>query len=194
MNEPIVRRAQVVRSAEAVFHRLGYARAGMKELAEAAGMSRPALYNLYPRKHLIFAAVIASASGDMRFSDRSERTLGALRSWLSWACELWLGEEASALNDEGAAKYPQRLERFFEESELLNGLLREELARIAPWVGAASNAGEFFRLMTFCLWGLVVTAPPESDRRRLLDLQIGALLESAAQSPASDVAAVAAKH
>ena len=194
MNEPTAKRTQVLRSAEAVFHRMGYGRAGMKELAEAAGMSRPALYNLYARKHLIFAAVVAEASGEMRFADRSERTLQSLRAWLAWACELWLGEEAPALTDEGGAKYPQRLERFFDESDLFNALLREELQRIAPWLPQASNADEFFRLLTFCLWGLVVTAPAEADRRRLLELQIGALVDSAALASAGGDAAVAAKH
>ncbi|CAN5343536.1 TetR/AcrR family transcriptional regulator [soil metagenome] len=194
MNELVARRVQVLRSAEGVFFRLGYGRAGMRELAEAAGMSRPALYNLYPRKHLIFAAVIAAASEDARVEDRSERSLQSLRSWLSWACELWLGHEAAGLPDDSGAKYPQRLERFFEESDLFNTMLREALARIAPWLVDAPNSEEFFRLLAFCLWGLVVTAPSETDRKRLLDLQIGALVDSAALSSASDVAAVSAKH
>ncbi len=194
MNQPIAKRMQVLRSAEGVFFRLGYGRAGMRELAEAAGMSRPALYNLYPRKHLIFAAVIASSSSETRVEDRSERSLQSLRSWLSWACELWLGCEASGLPEDGGAKYPQRLERFFEESDIFNTLLREALARVAPWLVEAPNAGEFFRLLTFCLWGLVVTAPPESDRKRLLELQIGALVDSAALASAAAAAAVSAKH
>ena len=52
------RRAAVVEAAAEVFLRYGYARTTMAELAAAAALSRPTLYELFPGKDDLFAAVI----------------------------------------------------------------------------------------------------------------------------------------
>ena len=56
------RRDVVVRAATDVFQRYGYARTTMVDLADAAHVSRPTLYELFPSKELIFAAVIQQLS------------------------------------------------------------------------------------------------------------------------------------
>lgn len=54
------RRARVREAALTVFARYGLKRTAMADLAAAAGMSRPALYLLYPNKHAVFADVAVS--------------------------------------------------------------------------------------------------------------------------------------
>ncbi len=52
------RRTAAVEAASVVFLRYGYARTTMAELAAAAELSRPTLYELFPSKDDLFAAVI----------------------------------------------------------------------------------------------------------------------------------------
>ncbi len=52
------RRTAAVKAASVVFLRYGYARTTMGELAAAAELSRPTLYELFPGKDDLFAAVI----------------------------------------------------------------------------------------------------------------------------------------
>ena len=52
------RRAAAVEAASVVFLRYGYGRTTMAELAAAAALSRPTLYELFPGKDDLFAAVI----------------------------------------------------------------------------------------------------------------------------------------
>ena len=63
---------RILEAAYGVFFRYGYARTTMGDLASAAGLSRPALYLVYPGKAEVFAAVvewfIASTLAAMRAS------------------------------------------------------------------------------------------------------------------------------
>ena len=51
---------RVLETAEGVFTRYGYARTTMGDLARSAGLSRPALYLLFPDKEAVFAGVIGA--------------------------------------------------------------------------------------------------------------------------------------
>ncbi|MFZ4748552.1 MAG: helix-turn-helix domain-containing protein, partial [Sphingomonas sp.] len=48
--------SKVVRAAGEIFLRYGFARTTMGDVAKAAGISRPALYLLFPGKEPLFAA------------------------------------------------------------------------------------------------------------------------------------------
>ncbi|MEO1613491.1 MAG: helix-turn-helix domain-containing protein, partial [Pseudomonadota bacterium] len=50
------RRARILESAVGVFGRYGFKRCSMEDIAEAAGMSRPALYQHFKNKTEIFRA------------------------------------------------------------------------------------------------------------------------------------------
>ncbi len=65
------RRQSILSAAAGVFLRYGYSRTTMGDVAEAAKMSRPALYLLFPKKDDIFAAVV---------EDMNDRKLGELRT------------------------------------------------------------------------------------------------------------------
>ena len=55
----LARRQRVIKAGARVFLRFGFARATMGDIAEAAGMSRPALYLLFRDKEDVFEAVVA---------------------------------------------------------------------------------------------------------------------------------------
>ena len=58
------RRARVVMAAISAFSRHGYRRCAMADIAAAAGMSRPALYLLFPGKEAVFRAVAEALLAD----------------------------------------------------------------------------------------------------------------------------------
>jgi AcrR family transcriptional regulator len=81
---------KVVAAATQVFRRYGYRRATMGELAEAAGMSRPALYLVFPSKEEIFTAVMARTFSAML--DEVRRGVGRVATpmdKLTAAFEVW---------------------------------------------------------------------------------------------------------
>ena len=52
------RRHHVITAATNVFLRYGYTRTTMNDIAKAAGLTRPTLYQSYPDKEAVFRAVI----------------------------------------------------------------------------------------------------------------------------------------
>ena len=84
------RRTATVEAASAVFLRYGYARTTMAELAAAAELSRPTLYELFPGKDDLFAAVIDHLSQQtiQRYQDMLPR-LKTLRTKLHHFCADW---------------------------------------------------------------------------------------------------------
>ena len=80
----------VIAAAMQVFARYGYKRVTMADLAEAAHMSRPSLYLIFPSKEQVFTAVVARVFASMlaeirqgisRFTTAEEK--------LRFACEIW---------------------------------------------------------------------------------------------------------
>lgn len=55
------RRAQLLRAAQAVFVESGYHAAGMDEIAERAGVSKPVLYQHFPGKRELYLALLDNA-------------------------------------------------------------------------------------------------------------------------------------
>src|SRR5215207_421219 len=75
-----------------VFQRYGFARTTMADIAEAAGMSRPALYLLFPNKEEIFAAAVQSANDRNFLAIRAHlTTISGLEQQLTYACQTWIG-------------------------------------------------------------------------------------------------------
>ena len=71
MNE--AKKAKVIEAAQGIFFRYGFRRVTMGDLAQAAGISRPALYLLFCNKEEVFEATLRAFSA---------RTLGAVRAGL----------------------------------------------------------------------------------------------------------------
>ena len=84
------RKTAAVEAATVVFLRYGYARTTMAELAAAAELSRPTLYELFPGKDDLFAAVIEHLSQQTigQYRDMLPR-LKTLRTKLHHFCGDW---------------------------------------------------------------------------------------------------------
>lgn len=84
------RKTAAVEAATVVFLRYGYARTTMAELAAAAELSRPTLYELFPGKDDLFAAVIEHLSHQTirQYRDMLPR-LKTLRTKLHHFCGDW---------------------------------------------------------------------------------------------------------
>jgi AcrR family transcriptional regulator len=87
---PAKSREEVVAAATQVFARYGFRRTTMGDLAEAAGMSRPALYLVYPSKAELFSAVIARRLEEALIEIREGvARLATPREKLTFAFDVW---------------------------------------------------------------------------------------------------------
>jgi len=86
-NEKIVR---VLEAARTVFLRYGFRRVTMQDIADEAGMSRPALYLVFPNKEEVFFAAIRDLSAEMLRTIREGLPAHtSLESRLQFAFEAW---------------------------------------------------------------------------------------------------------
>lgn len=84
------RRDEVVTAATRVFLRFGYRRTTMGDIAEAAGISRPALYPVFSSKEAVFNAVLARVF-QVELDEIRERVAGARKpaEQLAAALDVW---------------------------------------------------------------------------------------------------------
>ena len=173
------RRAEIVRAAVDVFLRYGYARTTMGDIAVAAGVSRPTLYDAFPGKEDVFAAAVealdAQSYAEMRAALPRHRTLEAK---LRYVCKKWgaHGFDIIAVHPDAKDLFDLRFpavramyERF---CIFVAGLIQETAAASA----APANARELARALVFSMRGLEETALNGADMRRLIDLQVSSLL------------------
>ena len=90
MIDRAARTEQLLSAAEHVFMRFGYNRTTMGLLAEAAGMSRPAVYLIFPGKEEIFSTLVLELNGK-KISMLQEQiaSLPGLHDKLLAACLAW---------------------------------------------------------------------------------------------------------
>ncbi|MFE4667993.1 TetR/AcrR family transcriptional regulator [Streptomyces sp. NPDC056716] len=75
----MTKRDDIAGAAVAVFARHGFAHTSMDLIAQAAGVSRPALYQYFRNKHDVFAAVAECVTGRIvRAAERARDTEGPL--------------------------------------------------------------------------------------------------------------------
>jgi len=170
------RKEDVIAAATQVFLRYGYKRVTMGDLAEAAHMSRPALYLVFPSKDEIFTAVLNRAFTAMLDEIRQGLSrLSTPKEKLMFAFEIWcvrLFETIQASPDakdllessyEFATEVTKRASADFEAlvAEVLQPLVRRStglklssaqvahiLAAAAPgFKASAKNAGQLRELI-----------------------------------------------
>ncbi|MBE7209850.1 MAG: TetR/AcrR family transcriptional regulator [Gluconacetobacter diazotrophicus] len=176
---PADRRAGIVGAAVDVFLRYGYARTTMGDIAAGAGISRPTLYDAFPGKEDVFAAAVealdAQSYAEMHAALPRHRTLEAR---LRYACKKW-----GAHGFDITAVHPDARDLFdlnYPAVQAMYGRFCAFVAdMIAPAVAAsalAAGAPELARSLVFAMRGLEQTAVDGADMRRLIDLQVSALL------------------
>jgi AcrR family transcriptional regulator len=82
--------ARVLEAARTVFIRYGFRRVTMQDIADEAGISRPALYLVFPNKEEVFFAAIRDLSAEMLRTIREGLPAHmSLESRLQFAFETW---------------------------------------------------------------------------------------------------------
>lgn len=162
-------------SAMDVFTRYGYARTTMGDIAAGAGMSRPALYLLFPDKEAIFARVVA------RMDERTLREIRAalhglttLEDQLLHACVAWglHGVELAAAHPDAADLFDLRFPAVRQVYANFEALVVELIAE--PVAGSArdASAAELARTLVYGMRGLRAVATTVEEMRRLVEVQV----------------------
>ena len=87
---PSERQSAIVEAATGVFLRYGFARTTMGDIASAAGLSRPTLYQSFPDKARIFRAVIeAMVAAELRNLREGLAARDGFGVQLGFLCESW---------------------------------------------------------------------------------------------------------
>ena len=179
--EAALRRDRIVAAATAVFLRYGHARTTMGDVAEEAGISRPALYLVFPRKEDIFAAVIERLIQD-RLQQWRE-ALPRLRSLdrkLHYCCEQWAGEGYDLTKAHPDARDVFNLafvpvkEMYTALEAFLADLLRDTLAASK----LKTTPEQLAQVLIFGMRGLKDIAEDGAHMRRLIALHVDVVLAS----------------
>lgn len=168
---------RVIEAAYDVFLRYGYARTTMGDLAKAAGLSRPALYLVFPCKENIFSAVIEWASARTLHAIRaSTRPEWPLEAKLLHALELSVGQGYDLIKTHPDAEdllamhtaVPAVEASYARLAEYLAGLMNEA----AEHAGLLVTAQELARALLASMRGFKLVARDGQDLRRLMAIQV----------------------
>ena len=164
-----------------VFTRYGYARTTMADIAARAGMSRPALYLLYPDKEAIFETVIRRMD-ERKLGDIAEALapMGNLGDRLRTACLSWglhgveladAHPDASDLFDLRFAAVRQVYANF---EAVVVGLIADQVARS----GINATPAELARALVYGMRGLRSVSSDAAEMERLILVQVEILLRA----------------
>jgi AcrR family transcriptional regulator len=165
------RRHHIVTAAMSVFSRYGYTRTTMNDIAKAAGLTRPTLYQSFPDKEAVFRAVIDEMATQL-FATIQEglAKYQGLAEKLRFACESW-GAAGFALvqaNPDAKDMFDLCFEpvknSYIEFANLIAGILRAPLSKASLNV----DAEELARIVLFSIKGFKETARDVEDMRRLI--------------------------
>jgi AcrR family transcriptional regulator len=167
----------VIAAARKVFLRYGYRRVTMGELAEAAQMSRPALYLVFPSKEQVFTEVVSRSiaenldeirEGIPRFETVEEKLAFAFEVWCVRPFELIRASPDAAdlleSSHEFAAEVTARAAAEFE------GLLAEVLEpRLRKPTALKLSPLQIARILRTSAHGFKSAATNSADLRRLIN-------------------------
>ncbi len=177
--EAELRRERIVASATDIFLRYGHARTTMGDLAEAAGLSRPALYLVFARKEDIFAAVIERLiTEELRRYRKAIAKMKSLDRKLHFCCEQWAGHGYDLTEAHPDARDVFHLgfapvKRMYDELvAFLADLMREEVAASR----LKAQPEELARVLIFAMRGLKDTAEDGRHMRRMIAIEVDAVL------------------
>lgn len=118
------KKLRIINAAKGVFLKYGYRRVTMNDLAEAAGMSRPALYLVFPKKEDVFCGVVREmARGISEEVSRGMESIKLPLEKLKFVCEVWMVRPFDWVNESPEAK-----EVFESSHEFAGEAVNESLA------------------------------------------------------------------
>jgi AcrR family transcriptional regulator len=190
-----VKKTKVLTAARSVFLRYGFRRVTMNDIAEAAGVSRPALYLLFESKEEIFIGVyrqwvdetLAEIEGAMATATTSQKKMEC-------AFEIWAVRPFGLMMNSPEAKELMECSLGFAQDALSQGYLKFELM-LVPFLATltsghpakASIAPErIAHILASAVRGFKQTASDPVELRRLIeDLLALSLSFPAPSSPPS---------
>ena len=162
-------------AAEDAFIRHGYARTTMGDIANKAGMSRPALYLLFSDKDAVFSRVIA------RLDDRKHAEIEAalaglqgLEAKLSRACLDWglHGFELAAVHPDAADLFDLRFLAVRQVYARFERLVAGLIAQAPATSDLGATADDVARALVYGMRGLRAGAVDIEGMRRLVTVQV----------------------
>lgn len=173
------RRAGVVRAASEVFQRYGYARTTMVDLAAAARVSRPILYELFPSKELIFAAVVHHLSQSTLNGYRELLPkLRSLRAKLLRFCGDW-GTHGLRLVE----RYPDAKDLFDLDVPAVREMYEDFISFLVEIIaseqkGSLPQIVRLVRNLVYSLKGLTAAAGSVRQMEEMIALQVEVFLKA----------------
>ena len=166
---------RILSAAREVFARYGYARATMGDVAAAAGISRPALYLVFPGKDELFSAVIRRMNTEAVADIQAGLdACGTLEHRLSFALDRWIAQpyDMAYISPDAADlfrfSHPVMGEVAAEFQAFLAGLLREA-ARASSLEATPEDLAQ---ALFFSVHGFKTAAANGADLRRMIALQV----------------------
>lgn len=164
-----------------VFTRYGYARATMADIAAKAGMSRPALYLLYPDKDAIFETVIRRM-GERKLGDIAEALapMDDLGDRLRTACLRWglhgveLADAHPDASDLFDLRFPAVRQVYANFEAVVVLLIANQVARS----GINATPAELARALVYAMRGLRSASSDAAEMKRLILVQVEMLLRA----------------
>ncbi len=172
-----LRKQSVVQSATEVFLRYGYARTTMAELAAAARLSRPSLYELYPGKDELFAAVIRRLNDEtLQEFRKASPKLRTVRSKLQRFCGEWATHGLRLME-----KHPDAKDLFNLELPVVREMYEDFIKFLVDLISAEPHAtrvpvAKLARNLVFSLRGLREAAQSIPEMEDLVHLQVDVFL------------------
>ena len=161
-----------------IFTRYGYARATMGDIAAKAGMSRPALYLLFPDKEAAFASVIERM--DTRKLEEIAVALPAiegleqklLHAALAWGLH---GAEMAAAHPDASDLFDLRFPAVRQVYERFERFVAEQIRNAVERSGLSATPEELARTLVYGMRGLREAASSIGEMRRLVTVQVESL-------------------
>jgi AcrR family transcriptional regulator len=175
------KRQHILVGATAIFSRYGYARTTMGDIAAEAGMSRPALYLLFPDKEALFTAVIRHMDEEKQAEIRSGlKRYKGLHAKLLYACQSWgsHGFDLAAVHPDAADLFDLRFAPVKEVYANFETFVFELIRERVLASGIEATAEELARALAYGMRGLRATATSGQDMRRLIAVQVTILMRA----------------
>ncbi|WP_160109058.1 TetR/AcrR family transcriptional regulator [Pseudomonas izuensis] len=177
---------QVIEAAYGVFFRYGFARTTMGDLAKAAGMSRPALYLVYPGKLEVFQAVADWMSDNMLESFRTDlKADWPLERKLLHVLEVCIAKPFEEVKANPDAYDLVAMDGQMPELHRVYGKLQVYLSDLledaVKQSGLKTTACELARTLMSAMRGFKLAAKDGKDLRQLMALQLSLTMAALGQ-------------
>ena len=176
-----LRESQIIEAATEVFLRYGYARTTMGDIADAARISRPVLYLVFPRKEDIFAAVINRLSetgmAEMRAALPKYRTLGKK---LHFCCEKWgaHGYDLMQIHPDARDLFNLSFPAVQKDYSDFQALLEEIMEHAVSHSKLKIKPKELALVLIFSMRGFKEVARDSAHMRQMIDQQVDIIVQA----------------